>query len=478
MPDIVMLETRSGEDGNPWKKGNTYPASLAFAKDMIGRGFAYAADYSLPDVGLTATQVAATQALVSGARNRTGVLAGDSHFSNGWGQTGSPVTFTAIRSESWFTWFNALLGAPLRIIGCTAVGGKTTAEFLSEQWPVIVGLNPQYVALSLPTNDLVNGGTVADAFAATTAIIQRILAAGMVPIWTPMHLRTFDATVTPKMVQCNALLREWAVTNPCGIFLDVFRPFVDLSGGQNASLGGSTYFYDSGNHLNNAGALLAGRYATTLPHGIDLPSSLKMAQESVSVSPGSNLLANPGFTGTGGTVGTGCAGTMPDSWELQWATRTGTATATAAIVNITDATTGLTVDRAIQVTISGSAANNDELRITQNHTLNALLASSVSTGSVISSEVAASIATGANIKRLASKLRTNFSEATWWGDNGQTPGVLSATIPELVMRTASMSVLGSGTATAADFDAVRVQFSGAGTGTVITLRAPRVRKSA
>lgn len=71
MPDIVMLETRSGEDGNPWKKGNTYPASLAFAKDMIGRGFAYAADYSLPDVGLTAAQVAATQALVSDARITT-----------------------------------------------------------------------------------------------------------------------------------------------------------------------------------------------------------------------------------------------------------------------------------------------------------------------------------------------------------------------------------------------------------------------
>lgn len=65
MPDIVMLQNDRGEDGRPWKQGNTYPASDAYAKSLIGKGAAYAADYSLPDVGLTDTQLAAAQGLVA-----------------------------------------------------------------------------------------------------------------------------------------------------------------------------------------------------------------------------------------------------------------------------------------------------------------------------------------------------------------------------------------------------------------------------
>jgi hypothetical protein len=64
---VVMVEQVLGEDGKPWRIGGTYFASDSYASYLIGRGDAYAADGSLPDVGLTAAEIAATKALVSGA---------------------------------------------------------------------------------------------------------------------------------------------------------------------------------------------------------------------------------------------------------------------------------------------------------------------------------------------------------------------------------------------------------------------------
>ena len=66
MVTVVMVQNDRGEDGTTWKQGNSYPASMPYAKFLIGKGSAYADDASLPDIGLTAEQVSATQALVSG----------------------------------------------------------------------------------------------------------------------------------------------------------------------------------------------------------------------------------------------------------------------------------------------------------------------------------------------------------------------------------------------------------------------------
>ena len=67
MVTVVMVQNDLGEDGTTWRQGNSYPASTPYAKFLIGKGSAYADDASLPDIGLTAEQVSATQALVSGA---------------------------------------------------------------------------------------------------------------------------------------------------------------------------------------------------------------------------------------------------------------------------------------------------------------------------------------------------------------------------------------------------------------------------
>lgn len=59
MITVVMNKTRLGENGTQWRAGDTYSASEAFAKALIGAGDAYAADGSLPDVALTAAELGA-----------------------------------------------------------------------------------------------------------------------------------------------------------------------------------------------------------------------------------------------------------------------------------------------------------------------------------------------------------------------------------------------------------------------------------
>lgn len=59
--NVVMLRTVNGADRTEWRQGNTYSAPDDFAKMLVGRGDAYASDYSLPDVPLTAAESAAVK---------------------------------------------------------------------------------------------------------------------------------------------------------------------------------------------------------------------------------------------------------------------------------------------------------------------------------------------------------------------------------------------------------------------------------
>ena len=115
------------------------------------------------------------------------------------------------------------------------------------------------------------------------------------------------------------------------------------------------------------------------------------------------------------------------------------------------------------------------IRVYQSDTQNATLRTSLSGGNAVQAEGVFTVATGANISQIAMRVQTNTNETTWFGVNGQTAVSLPATIPAMTMRTAPLTVLGSTVATQARYD-FRVTFNGVGTGSVITLYSPRVRK--
>jgi hypothetical protein len=71
---VTMLQTRQGEGGSLWTAGNSYSASDAFAALLIASNLATGALPAVPSSGLTSSQIAATQALVSAGWNSAAIL--------------------------------------------------------------------------------------------------------------------------------------------------------------------------------------------------------------------------------------------------------------------------------------------------------------------------------------------------------------------------------------------------------------------
>lgn len=412
-------------------------------------------------------------------------IVGDSIAGNNWATTGTPVNFKAINLEGVHEWANALLGQRFQIAGNSGSGGKTAEQILDAQLGQSVYAAPGYVFLSAGTNDLYNSPpqTGLVTFNRIKALVQSYLAAGIIPIWSTILPRTKPSTngaaYVAQLLDCNDRLRQWAMSDDVGIFWDGFSVLVDPTNADCNPRSGYTYDTSPAIHPNNVGAYYLGKklaaainsYVTTrsvLAYGAEDQTNTSATNGGTA----SNVLVNPMFTGTGGTVSANCTGTMPDSWTIEWATRTGTGSAAAAIVNVTDPDSGLATAKGIQITISGAPAANDEIRVKQSTGFNTLLTG----GSSVQAEAKMSLATPAAIDRPRLLLLVNNTEQTNWGNLAQVSGSGALTDAcTFTMKTRDLTVLGTGAASAADFQA-RVRFNGDGVGTVITISNPRVRK--
>ena len=422
----------------------------------------------------------AGNALVDSTPANATYIMGDSLASNGYITTGD--TFITLPSEGAFNWANDLLGAPFVITGNTSAGGKTAQNITDEQIPVIAALTrsarPKYAFVSMGHNDLyADALSAAVCYARMVAVIEGLLALGVVPIWSTVWARSYSVLPALQHIQLNDMLRRYAYTQKMALFYDGFEASADqtTSTTNEGRLPLSTFYYDSSIHVNNLGALQIGRYmAAKLRPRIPLAAQgFVTAQEDQTFSGGtSNLLANPAFRGTGGTVSVNCTGTMPDSWTIDWATRTGSASAAAAIVDVTDADSGLVIGRAVQVTISGSPALGDIVRISQSTGFNSLL----SAGSVVQAEGIHQLDTAGSISAFAMRVQTNTTESTWAGNVVQAVSTVGlAAFGPAARRTRQMTVLGSGAAAQARYD-LRVAFNGTTSGAVFRTWKPRVRK--
>lgn len=418
--------------------------------------------------------------MLTGRPGNEAILVGDSLVQNNWPT--STTSFVATNLEGMHEWANALLGQRFYISQNLGVGGKTAEQILQSQvWPSIFA-RPGYVFLSAGLNDLYNvpqqtGATVA---ARIIEIVQTYLNNNIVPIWSTVTPRapatTNAARILAQHLDCNDRLRLWAQENDCGIFWDAFAVMVNPTDSDCDPRTG--FCYDTpAIHPNNVGALYLGqKLAGAISNYVTTRQIMAFGAEdrtntSVSNAGGqSNLLANPYFSGTGGTVSANCTGTMPDNWTIEWATRTGTGSAAAAIVDVADAETGLGTAKGVQITISGTPAANDEIRIKQNTGFNTLL----SGGDVVSAEAKMTFASTAAVDRPRVFLFVNNTEQTNWGNLSQTGAAITSAFT-IVGKTRPLTVLGTGAASAAEMQ-VRVRFSGDSTGTVITISNPRVRK--
>lgn len=411
-----------------------------------------------------------------GESPNTIITAGDSLAANGHLVTPAVnPTFKSLATEGAFNWFNALLGQPFNYVGNTAVGGKTIAQMITEQFPTILAARPKYVWITCGHNDIYNElVTAAVAAGRMQSAITQLLSAGITPIWTTIWARSFDVARTTVHIQYNDIMRQWAKSNLCGLFYDGFEITNDPSDSNcQGRLPLASFYYDSTIHPNNLLAYRIGQYAAQKIGGfIQRPNTFVIGAQDTTLTGGtSNILANPSFSGSVAVVSTGGAGVMPTTWTLDWATRTGSGVATGAIVDVTDSTTGFVIAKAIQVTISGVPAANDIMRITQNTGLNTQLTS----GNVTECEGIVQLASSAAVSEIAIRTLVNSTDGNWCLLNGQTAVTLPASIGPLSYRSQQFTVGGSGTASAAQYD-VRLRFNGNGAGTVLTFYRPRWRK--
>lgn len=403
-------------------------------------------------------------------------LAGDSFTANSLIITGS--NFINRASEGWFNWFDAFLGAPFSVMGKTAAGGETCRTMIDSQFPTIFALStkPRFVSFTAGLNDIyTDTQSAATTYARIVEAVRALIAQGITPIWGTIFAKAYDSVATPKAMQCNDMLRLFAQQNNCGIFIDFASIMSDPTSANNEGRTPlASYYYDSATHPNNLFAMRIGQWAAAQVSARFPQFNLfSVGNENVTFSGGSsNLLLEPSFIATAGTAGSNVTGTVPTSWTVDWATRTGTPTCAAAIVSLTDATTGLQIANGIELTVGGSAASGDVLRVTQTNSDNSGLTSNLSVGSVIQGEGIFKVASGANISEIAMRVQTGTNESTWNGVNAQTAVALPATIPACARRTYPLTVLA---VSAARFD-WRIKFNGAGTGSVITVWRPRFRK--
>jgi hypothetical protein len=399
---------------------------------------------------------------------------GDSYAAHAWVTTG--VVFYTLAAEGYFVHANNLLGAPFNFVGSGAIGGKTAAEVLVEQVPAALASGARYAFLSCGTNDVHASGVSGQVAAERIIAVVRALAdGGMIPVWSTLPARSSagSAARLAAHLDCNDRLRRYAyLTSNPGIFWDAFRHTVNNTSAVSEPRAG--LYYDTTIHPGTIGAYYLGKaLASVLRPLIKLTPIMAYGLEDVTTATSrpSNLLTNPTFAGTGGTAGTGVTGTVPTSWTVDWATRTGSGTLAASIVDVTDLQSGLPTAKAIQLVLGGTPAANDVIRITQASGINTNLAG----GDIVSSECNLTLTSPALLSVVSSRLQTNTTESTWNGINNQTAGNYPETF-SATLKTRDMPVSGSGAASQARFD-VRITCSGAATGTIL-MSLPRVRKGA
>lgn len=233
---------------------------------------------------LTADQVSATQALVSGdwiapgPRNRC-VIYGDSITNFSHATTSGAL---ANQSRGPMVWANVLLGRRrLEIVSNAGVGGETTAQILA-RIDAVLAVDADWVIVLAGINDLVNSTLpVTTVIANLQAIYTRLLAAGRyvvavstLPV-TAAHVN-YTLQKNQRVRRVNEWIKGFCAVTPGMIFVDGCGAVSDPASSAGGPLTG--YYVDT-THPGTPGAYALGKVIRTallpfLPPIDDGPSSL------------------------------------------------------------------------------------------------------------------------------------------------------------------------------------------------------------
>jgi lysophospholipase L1-like esterase len=246
----------------------------------------------------------------------TAVLLGDSITANcnrsGTANIGSNLM-------SWFEWANAKSQAGMVLLNNAGVAGNTTAQMLARVQSDVVAYSPAYCIVMGGQNDpLDTSGAVAGTYSNLLAIYAALNASGIYVIALSV---TPDSTGTANHKKgkslLNAKLRDYWSGRAGGEYVDVYSSMVDplqVSGNPISS----TQTVVDGVHPGVYGSYLIGSALAPVFQRLNLGRVRPLVSSTVdnikNNALSQQICNNPLFEGTGGTVGTGCTGTVADRW--------------------------------------------------------------------------------------------------------------------------------------------------------------------
>jgi len=262
------------------------------------------------------------------------------------------------------------------------VGGERSDEVLARTATAItafVAAGVKFCFVSAGTNDVFQKRASALIIADIEAIALLLRESGITPLVNTIMPRTYDALATGaerttarnQQSFINAELREWAMTTPGIILIDLVRRVTDPASAAGEPLGGASnpegFTFD---RLHPAprlgyvgGKVIAAALDPFLPPRVASYQTLIDVYHATENLNG-NKLTNGKLTGTTGTDSTGASGDFATSWTASRYTGS-TATIVGSKVTETDADGGASTEWQRCVVAASGGTGRDSVRLRQ-----------------------------------------------------------------------------------------------------------------
>lgn len=262
---------------------------------------------------------------VSSQRPNTVVIAGDSITAMHQNVSGTRDAYGGIfynDTRGYWTWASAFLRHRLKLVKNAGVSGNTSAQLLARFDADVVAYRPGYVVLLIGTNDMIATTSLATLQSNVTAMLDKCDAMGALPI--VLTLPPYSGASTAQLGVLhgyNYWLKTQGRTRRNLAVVDIHPALSDATAADEWINSTVAQFTADGTHSGAWGAARIGRLLadtlTPLVPAVDtLPFSSAEAGGALSLA-SPNLLANPGLTGTTGTLLNGVTGAAATNWQVR-----------------------------------------------------------------------------------------------------------------------------------------------------------------
>lgn len=250
----------------------------------------------------------------------------------------SPISFW--RNDGYAAWMRILTDQRIRLpMGNNFGVSGDTLEMMLARIQTVISSGAQYVVVEGGTNNITNSATFASMKATWLSIIERLVAAGITPIITPILPRgdAITATQTRTQMRFNKFVEEYGLSHKEVVYVNWNKYMMDQTSAIGAPISGR--MRSDNIHPGTPGGFYMGFALAEVINTIVPQSPTSMNQGVTDYfhatdNPAGNLLYT-GTTGQGGLLGTG--GTQTASAGLTyvgnlaagWTAIRGTATSTA-----------------------------------------------------------------------------------------------------------------------------------------------------